>query len=215
MRVGQGYDVHRLVPGRKLILGGVEIGSELGLEGHSDADVLAHAVGDALLGAIGAGDLGAHFPSDDERWRDASGATLLAQIRRLVDKVLTRLSLEPDVRFETLSVGFRRRTLLARALVAEPDILLLDEPTNHLDINAIDWVEEFLQNGIEKLLFFSAAISADAIHSQYDIPELVHEAEYPEGFPVINLLEPSSRLSNDSFQDIQIFEVPQQSKPIS
>jgi len=67
------------------------------------------------------------------------------QIRRLVDKVLTRLSLEPDVRFETLSVGFRRRTLLARALVAEPDILLLDEPTNHLDINAIGWVEEFLQ----------------------------------------------------------------------
>ncbi len=67
------------------------------------------------------------------------------QIRQQVDKVLTRLSLEPDVRFETLSVGFRRRTLLAKALVAEPDILLLDEPTNHLDINAISWVEEFLQ----------------------------------------------------------------------
>jgi ATP-binding cassette subfamily F protein uup len=67
------------------------------------------------------------------------------QIRQQVDKVLTRLSLDPDVRFETLSVGFRRRTLLARALVAEPDILLLDEPTNHLDINAIGWVEEFLQ----------------------------------------------------------------------
>ncbi|HIJ56410.1 MAG TPA: ATP-binding cassette domain-containing protein [Deltaproteobacteria bacterium] len=67
------------------------------------------------------------------------------QIRQQVDKVLTRLALEPDVRFETLSVGFRRRTLLARALVAEPDILLLDEPTNHLDITAIGWVEEFLQ----------------------------------------------------------------------
>jgi ATP-binding cassette subfamily F protein uup len=67
------------------------------------------------------------------------------QIHQQVDKVLTRLSLEPDVRFETLSVGFRRRTLLAKALVAEPDILLLDEPTNHLDINAISWVEEFLQ----------------------------------------------------------------------
>ncbi len=86
MRVGQGYDVHRLVPGRKLILGGVEITSERGLDGHSDADVLAHAVGDALLGAIGAGDLGTHFPSDDPRWRDASGATLLAQIRRLVEE---------------------------------------------------------------------------------------------------------------------------------
>ncbi|MFC1532697.1 ATP-binding cassette domain-containing protein [Thermodesulfobacteriota bacterium] len=67
------------------------------------------------------------------------------QIRQQVEKVLSRLSLDPDVRFETLSVGFRRRTLLARALVAEPDILLLDEPTNHLDINAIGWVEEFLQ----------------------------------------------------------------------
>jgi ATP-binding cassette subfamily F protein uup len=67
------------------------------------------------------------------------------QIHQQVDKVLTRLSLEPDVRFETLSVGFRRRTLLAKALVAEPDILLLDEPTNHLDIDAIGWVEEFLE----------------------------------------------------------------------
>jgi ATP-binding cassette subfamily F protein uup len=67
------------------------------------------------------------------------------QIHQQVDKVLTQLALEPDVRFETLSVGFRRRTLLARALVAESDILLLDEPTNHLDINAIGWVEEFLQ----------------------------------------------------------------------
>lgn len=75
------------------------------------------------------------------------------QIRQQVDKVLTRLSLDPDVRFETLSVGFRRRTLLARALVAEPDILLLDEPTNHLDINAIDWVEEFLEKYMGTLIF--------------------------------------------------------------
>jgi len=75
------------------------------------------------------------------------------QIRQQVDKVLTRLSLDPDVRFETLSVGFRRRTLLAKALVAEPDILLLDEPTNHLDINAIGWVEEFLQKYMGTLIF--------------------------------------------------------------
>lgn len=80
MRVGQGYDLHRLVSGRALVLGGVRIPHTRGLEGHSDADVLAHAVGDALLGALGDGDLGTHFPSSDERFRDASGATLLAEI---------------------------------------------------------------------------------------------------------------------------------------
>ena len=80
MRVGQGFDVHRLVPGRRLLLGGVEIEYERGLQGHSDADVLAHAVGDALLGAIGAGDLGTLFPSSDPAWRDASGSELLGRI---------------------------------------------------------------------------------------------------------------------------------------
>ena len=84
MRIGQGYDVHRLVAGRPLWLGGVRIPHSRGLEGHSDADVLAHAVGDALLGALGAGDLGTHFPSSDERWRDAPGALLLGQIMAMV-----------------------------------------------------------------------------------------------------------------------------------
>jgi 2-C-methyl-D-erythritol 2,4-cyclodiphosphate synthase len=83
-RIGQGWDAHALVAGRRLLLGGVEIPSERGLAGHSDADVLAHAVGDALLGAIGAGDLGSHFPSSDARWKDASGALLLSHVRRLV-----------------------------------------------------------------------------------------------------------------------------------
>ncbi len=85
MRVGQGFDVHRLVTGRRLVLGGVEIPHGRGLEGHSDADVLAHAVGDALLGAIGAGDLGSEFPSTDPAWRDASGAELLGRILVKVD----------------------------------------------------------------------------------------------------------------------------------
>ena len=84
LRVGQGWDVHPLVPGRRLVLAGVEIPFERGLAGHSDADVLAHAVGDALLGAIGAGDLGRHFPSSDERWRGASGARLLSEVCRQV-----------------------------------------------------------------------------------------------------------------------------------
>jgi 2-C-methyl-D-erythritol 2,4-cyclodiphosphate synthase len=77
VRVGIGYDSHRLVSGERLIIGGVEIEFERGLAGHSDADVLAHAVTDAILGAAGAGDIGAHFPPDDERWRDADSIELL------------------------------------------------------------------------------------------------------------------------------------------
>jgi 2-C-methyl-D-erythritol 2,4-cyclodiphosphate synthase len=77
---GIGYDSHRLVAGRPLILGGVAIPSELGLEGHSDADVLTHAVIDALLGAAGLGDIGEHFPDTDERYRDADSLALLGGV---------------------------------------------------------------------------------------------------------------------------------------
>ena len=77
MSVGIGYDSHRFAEGRPLILGGVEIEHERGLEGHSDADVLAHAVIDALLGAAGEGDIGTLFPDDEERWRDADSIDLL------------------------------------------------------------------------------------------------------------------------------------------
>jgi 2-C-methyl-D-erythritol 2,4-cyclodiphosphate synthase len=80
MRVGQGYDVHRLVSGRRLVLGGVEIPFERGLEGHSDGDALLHAVADAILGALGEGDLGRHFPSSDERWRGIASGEILAQV---------------------------------------------------------------------------------------------------------------------------------------
>ena len=78
-RFGNGFDMHRLVPGRKLILGGVEIPFEKGLLGHSDADVLLHAVTDALLGAANLGDLGHHFPDSDTRWKDVSSLFLLEQ----------------------------------------------------------------------------------------------------------------------------------------
>jgi 2-C-methyl-D-erythritol 2,4-cyclodiphosphate synthase len=77
MRIGQGFDVHPLVAGRKLVIGGVEIPYHKGLEGHSDADVLLHAICDALLGAAGLGDIGTLFPDDDERWRDADSVDLL------------------------------------------------------------------------------------------------------------------------------------------
>ena len=78
--VGIGYDSHRFAAGRRLVLGGVEIEHELGLDGHSDADVLTHAVIDALLGAGGGGDIGTLFPDDDERWRDADSLDLLRTV---------------------------------------------------------------------------------------------------------------------------------------
>ena len=85
VRMGIGYDVHRLVKGRKLILGGVAFDGDRGLEGHSDADVLCHAIGDALLGALALGDLGTHFPPSDEKWKDASSLELLKMIRAMLE----------------------------------------------------------------------------------------------------------------------------------
>jgi len=83
-RFGIGYDSHRLAAGRRLVIGGVEIPFELGLDGHSDSDVLTHAVIDALLGAAGLGDIGQHFPDTDERWRDADSIGLLAEALTLL-----------------------------------------------------------------------------------------------------------------------------------
>lgn len=91
MRIGHGYDVHRLVPGRKLILGGVEIPWPAGLDGHSDADVLLHAVMDALLGAAALGDIGRHFPDTDPAYRGADSRQLLRQVVQLVQAAGYRL----------------------------------------------------------------------------------------------------------------------------
>jgi len=84
IRCGIGYDAHRLVAGRKLILGGVEIPHDRGLEGHSDADVLSHAIADALLGAMGKGDIGHHFPDTDESIRGISSLEILRHVRELL-----------------------------------------------------------------------------------------------------------------------------------
>ena len=86
MRIGMGYDVHRLVEGRKLILGGVEIPYELGLLGHSDADVLLHAISDALLGAAALGDIGKHFPDTDPEYEGADSLVLLSRVGELLSE---------------------------------------------------------------------------------------------------------------------------------
>ena len=86
MRIGHGYDVHRFAPDRKLILGGVEIEHEMGLLGHSDADVLLHAIMDALLGALGLGDIGRHFPDNSDEFLDISSVNLLVRVKKMLDE---------------------------------------------------------------------------------------------------------------------------------
>jgi len=123
--VGIGYDSHRLAAGRRLVLAGVEIEHERGLEGHSDADVLAHAVIDALLGAAGLGDIGEHFPDTDERWRDADSMALLAIVVALIaEKGLRIVNLDCTLMIEQPKLARRRaamRESLARALLLAPE----------------------------------------------------------------------------------------------
>jgi len=86
IRAGLGWDVHRLVPGRPLILGGVTVPSEFGLEGHSDSDVLAHAITDAILGAAALGDIGMHFPDSDPQWKGCDSLVFLRRARELAEQ---------------------------------------------------------------------------------------------------------------------------------
>jgi 2-C-methyl-D-erythritol 2,4-cyclodiphosphate synthase len=122
---GIGYDSHRLGAGRKLILGGVEIPHELGLEGHSDADALTHAVIDALLGAAGLGDIGEHFPDTDERFRDADSIELLETVVALLaDGGLQPINVDCTVVMEAPRLGPYKpaiRGRLAQALRLEPE----------------------------------------------------------------------------------------------
>lgn len=111
-RVGIGYDSHRLVAGERLIIGGVEIEFELGLAGHSDADVLAHAVTDAILGAAGAGDIGTHFPPDDERWRDADSIELLRSVVAGLDGGV--VNVDATVICERPAIGPHREAIESR-----------------------------------------------------------------------------------------------------
>jgi 2-C-methyl-D-erythritol 2,4-cyclodiphosphate synthase len=113
--VGIGYDTHRLADGRRLILGGVEIPSQQGLDGHSDADVLTHAVIDALLGAAGLGDIGEHFPDTDERWRDADSIELLeAVVARLAADRYTIANVDCTVVMEAPRLGSHKQAIRER-----------------------------------------------------------------------------------------------------
>lgn len=114
MRIGHGYDVHRLVEGRKCIIGGVDIPHETGLDGHSDADVLVHAVMDALLGALALGDIGKHFPDTDPRYKGADSMSLLRHVAALIAK-------------EGYQLGNLDATVLAQAPKLAPHIMQMRE----------------------------------------------------------------------------------------
>lgn len=115
VRTGLGWDSHRLVPDRPLILGGIRIESEIGLDGHSDADVLTHAVIDALLGAAGLGDIGDHFPDTDERWKGADSIALLTHVVGLVAAGgWTITSVDATVVLERPKLGPHKRAMADR-----------------------------------------------------------------------------------------------------
>jgi 2-C-methyl-D-erythritol 2,4-cyclodiphosphate synthase len=125
MRIGHGYDVHRLVEGRKLILGGVDVPYEKGLLGHSDADVLLHALADAILGAIGEGDIGRHFPDTDPKFKGADSIKLLMHVMALAAAkgyLLGNLDATIVAQRPKLASHIpQMRDNIARALDAEPD----------------------------------------------------------------------------------------------
>jgi len=133
-RVGTGYDLHRLVSGRRLILGGVEVPSELGALGHSDGDVICHAVTDALLGAVSAGDIGQHFPDSDPAWKDASSLAMLKQVATLIrSHGFTVVNVDVVVILERPKLGAYRtriRDSVASALGVAADAVGVKAKTN-------------------------------------------------------------------------------------
>jgi len=114
MRIGMGYDMHRLVAGRRLILGGVEIPFKKGLLGHSDADVLTHAICDALLGAAGLGDIGCHFPDTDPAWADIESLKLLDQVKVMIHGDWVIANIDATVMAEEPKISPFRDAMVSR-----------------------------------------------------------------------------------------------------
>ena len=134
IRCGNGYDAHRLAAGRKLILGGVEIPHERGLEGHSDADVLCHAIADALLGAIAEGDIGHHFPNTDESIRGISSLEILEKVSALLEAKKARVvNVDATLLAEAPKIAPHipaMREKIAAALWIEPSCVSIKATTN-------------------------------------------------------------------------------------
>ena len=133
-RIGIGYDIYRLVEGRKLFLGGVEIPFEKGLDGHSDADVLLHALCDALLGAVGKGDIGEHFPNTDKTWEGISSVKLLEHVFALVKHEGYKIgNVDVALLAEKPSIKFYKdqmRLVIGKVLAVTPDNINIKATTN-------------------------------------------------------------------------------------
>ena len=134
LRIGNGYDIHRLVEGRKLILGGIEIPFQRGLQGHSDGDSLSHAITDALLGAAGLGDIGTHFSDTDPRWAGADSMIFLSEVCRfLSERGLHIVNIDATILAERPKMQphiHSMRTKLAETLGIEPTQLNIKAKTN-------------------------------------------------------------------------------------
>ncbi len=168
MRIGNGYDVHRLVEGRKLIIGGVEIEHTLGLLGHSDADVLLHAIMDALLGAAGKGDIGLHFPDTDEKYKGADSMKLLAAVADILSE-------------SGYLVGNIDATVIAQKPKLRPFIPQMEE--NVARVLGIDVSQVNIKATTEEHLGFTGreeGISASAVcilYDAYDTAVVVADSE--------------------------------------
>jgi 2-C-methyl-D-erythritol 2,4-cyclodiphosphate synthase len=134
VRVGIGYDVHRLVPGRRLVLGGVEIHHSMGLDGHSDADVLMHAICDAVLGALGEGDIGQLFPNTDPQWKDAQSRVFLEEAARRISLVKGSLvNVDATIVAEQPKIGPHLKAMkaeISQALAIHPRQVGIKATTN-------------------------------------------------------------------------------------
>ena len=148
MRVGIGYDVHRLVENRKLILGGVEVAHSLGLEGHSDADVLVHAIMDALLGAAALGDIGKHFPDTDAAYKGISSMKLLAHVAKLLQQqgyVVENIDATIIAQKPKLRPLLRRWSAILRMYCRLPKSRLMSKQLQRRDLDSAEGRKGFLR----------------------------------------------------------------------
>lgn len=167
MRIGHGYDSHRFTAGRRLVLAGIEIPSDRGLAGHSDADAVAHAVTDALLGAAGLGDIGAHFPPSDERWRDADSIALLAHVVDLLEREnLQVVNVDVTVIAEYPRVGphaeAMRRKLAAAIGIASTQVSLKGKSNE-----GMGWIGREEGIAVHAVALVDRIEDQDRVHARY------------------------------------------------